>query len=689
MARHYEDMYHDLQGSTTAKIMELTWDCVKKAVIEYGRAAHLDTGSLAAQALPRLLTLWFSFTEIKDAEGRAGAPRQNESSEQQSASSSTSSTVSASSVLLHQAKKSLCMEVQMLSQGLGLEKWYPCLPQLVSRCLHEWKETKSVVANLIEKILVAFPKHAVWHVSSLLHSLYRPRKQFGLHVLQAAKKRVMQSSASTASSSKRSNSSSSKHHDSNAFTLLEDAQPFFSNLITLAGLSPPGKEKKMKYRMTPLQAHWIVPTQAALQMVWPKPDTSSPSPHGKTPVTPYFPSDQMRVHRFKESVDVCASKAKPKILTVVTDCGKSLQFLCKRESAGDLRKDERMMGFNTVINRLLTADPEGRRRSLRMRTYSVIILNEECGILEFIPHTATLRSVIGEAHLQIQPIMTFPNHREIFNGFLKFQKDMEFDLEGMAAAYRTHILDWYRPYFHRWFLQRFNDPTEWLEARIRFTQSTAVWSAVGHVLGLGDRHTENMLVAVESAEMCHVDFDCLFDKGLVLQRPEVVPFRLTPNLVDAMGVTGVEGRFRRSMEVTLSVMRENKDSLLGTLEPFLRDPSVAWGRSGRAQKNDAEERARRARSEHHGEREQAEANDALRKVGGRLSGRYNLSHPHADKIHKAYQQRRAPRPSRGLGATREEAAMALSVQGQVQRLIAEATAEQNLCQMYFGWTPWL
>jgi hypothetical protein len=70
---------------------------------------------------------------------------------------------------------------------------------------------------------------------------------------------------------------------------------------------------------------------------------------------------------------------------------------------------------------------------------------------------------------------------------------------------------------------------------------------------------------------------------------------------------------------------------------------------------------------------------------------YNLSHPLADKIEKGYAgERNAPRPSRGLGASREEAAgMSLSVQGQVQRLIIEATAEENLCQMYFGWTPWL
>lgn len=47
----------------------------------------------------------------------------------------------------------------------------------------------------------------------------------------------------------------------------------------------------------------------------------------------------------------------------------------------------------------------------------------------------------------------------------------------------------------------------------------------------------------------HVDFDCLFEKGLTLAYPEVVPFRLTPNMVDAFGITGHEGVFRRVCEV--------------------------------------------------------------------------------------------------------------------------------------------
>lgn len=64
---------------------------------------------------------------------------------------------------------------------------------------------------------------------------------------------------------------------------------------------------------------------------------------------------------------------------------------------------------------------------------------------------------------------------------------------------------------------------------------------MGFIVGLGDRHTENILVDVTSGECIHVDFDCLFDKGLGLKRPEIVPFRLTPNIVSIYPPTPTPG----------------------------------------------------------------------------------------------------------------------------------------------------
>ena len=80
----------------------------------------------------------------------------------------------------------------------------------------------------------------------------------------------------------------------------------------------------------------------------------------------------------------------------------------------------------------------------------------------------------------------------------------------------------------------------------------AVWSMVGYVLGLGDRHGENILFDANNGECMHVDFACLFEKGLALGQPEIVPFRLTANMVDVLGVTGTEGVYREASEVTMT-----------------------------------------------------------------------------------------------------------------------------------------
>jgi len=58
-----------------------------------------------------------------------------------------------------------------------------------------------------------------------------------------------------------------------------------------------------------------------------------------------------------------------------------------------------------------------------------------------------------------------------------------------------------------------------------------------------------------------------------------VPFRLTRDLVDGMGVCGVGGVFTRSCEATLAVMRANKEALLTIIEVFIHDPLYKWALS--------------------------------------------------------------------------------------------------------------
>jgi serine/threonine-protein kinase ATR len=57
------------------------------------------------------------------------------------------------------------------------------------------------------------------------------------------------------------------------------------------------------------------------------------------------------------------SLAKPRKISVIGDNGTTYMFLGKPKD--DLRKDARLMDFNAIINKLLKANSESRRRQLR------------------------------------------------------------------------------------------------------------------------------------------------------------------------------------------------------------------------------------------------------------------------------------------------------------------------------------
>ena len=49
-------------------------------------------------------------------------------------------------------------------------------------------------------------------------------------------------------------------------------------------------------------------------------------------------------------------------------------------------------------------------------------------------------------------------------------------------------------------------------SRLAYAHTTAVMSMVGYILGLGDRHGENILFDSTNGDCVHVDFNCLFNR---------------------------------------------------------------------------------------------------------------------------------------------------------------------------------
>lgn len=64
-----------------------------------------------------------------------------------------------------------------------------------------------------------------------------------------------------------------------------------------------------------------------------------------------------------------------------------------------------------------------------------------------------------------------------------------------------------------WFRRKFPDAHHWYQARTAYIRTSAVISMVGYILGLGDRHGENILFDSTNGDVVHVDFNCLFNKG--------------------------------------------------------------------------------------------------------------------------------------------------------------------------------
>ena len=159
-----------------------------------------------------------------------------------------------------------------------------------------------------------------------------------------------------------------------------------------------------------------------------------------------------------------------------------------------------------------------------------------------------------------------------------------------------------------------------------------------------------------------------------------MPFRLTRDIEDALGVAGVEGVLRSSAEHTMRVLRAHSDALITILQVFVRNPLYKWALdttpySTAAAPTQPPSAAARvpaeadAVAEQHGER----------RGGGRVINR------EAERALLRIQDKLAGRLA-GVSAGTNEA---LAVEGQVRALLDEARDPENLSRMFDGWAAWL
>jgi len=184
-----------------------------------------------------------------------------------------------------------------------------------------------------------------------------------------------------------------------------------------------------------------------------------------------------------DKIKILDSKTRPIILPCIyTNKDNNSKQLCnimlKKE---DSRKEDIVMKMIKLIDIFLKRE-EGL--DLYITSYNILPISNEYGYIEFVEKSHTLYSIREEMGFTIQ------------NYLLEKNQNMSL-----------------------------------LTFRDRFTKSCAAYCVITYILGIGDRHLDNMMVS-ENGCLFHIDFGYILGRDPKLVSPEI---RLTLEMVDAMG----------------------------------------------------------------------------------------------------------------------------------------------------------
>ena len=158
-----------------------------------------------------------------------------------------------------------------------------------------------------------------------------------------------------------------------------------------------------------------------------------------------------------------------------------------------------------------------------------------------------------------------------------------------------------------------------------------------------------------------------------------------------MGPLGVEGIFRRCCEFTMSVMRQQQESILTLLEVLLYDPLYVWAVTPKKAAAVQEKQRNKRRSAQPAVPEVADESGKINKsiLSHLRLYLFDLFHALVDNGQDSQGNESAKRTLVRLGQKLKgvEKGTPLSVAGQVNLLIQQARDPAHLCTIFHGWKP--
>lgn len=353
LGRHYNKLLEAEKAQAPELQSEkcLTGETAKLVIENYLRSLSYGTKYIY-QTLPRLLTLWL---ELGTQVNQPIDPRHGNSRE-----FTTGITARRKDHL-----NNIHLRFNKYISKMPAYMFYTALPQIVARINHPNPDVLKYLTSMIFKVVSAHPQQALWSLLAVCSSTQIDRKTKGVNILQSLRSGSAKKSDNSSIDIKSLIKSGERLADQ--LLLACNAGDFQGNRTTTASLS-----KDLGFNQkTCLPSPMAVPVERVLTATLPT--LTDGIRHHRA-----FSRDIVTMESFSDEVLVLSSLQKPRKLVARGSDGKEYGLMCKPKD--DLRKDQRLMEFNSMINRALKRDAEASRRQLYIKTYAVTPLNEECGL---------------------------------------------------------------------------------------------------------------------------------------------------------------------------------------------------------------------------------------------------------------------------------------------------------------------
>lgn len=309
------------------------------------------------QSMPRALSIWFDFTATNDFKNK----KQEEH--------------------FRKVVSRMNQIAENYINKLPALVFFTAFSQLVSRICHPSADVYNHLRTILVKLILAFPQQSLWMILSVAKSSYASRVRRCNEVM----------------SDKRLGSKEMQK-------MITDFMTMASQMIDLTNKELPSKQSNFSINfyfpslpklLSKSGFSILMPTQKFIQPVLPA------LHHRDEPANAFnaFPNTAVYITGMLDELTVLPSLQKPRRVTLRGSDGNKYTIMMKPKD--DLRKDFRLMEFNSVVKQYLHQNSEARQRHLNIRTYAVLPLNEECGILEWVPNLQAFRHIVnGECRIQ-------------------------------------------------------------------------------------------------------------------------------------------------------------------------------------------------------------------------------------------------------------------------------------------------